>query len=120
MFPSDLEFVDDADVVTLPDGSIILVTDVPVENTSVASSVPSLIVDRDTNKSVLELSNLGNMEQLNTTVELINSTMNASSDEVTKILKRRQAPQVVQSQQEHMPVFQPQQIQRVIPFVQVL
>ena len=140
MFPSDLEFIDDADVVTLSDGSINLVTDMPVENTSMASSVPSLMVDRDTSKSLLETSILGSIEQLNTTVEGMNSTMDNSTDEGIKILRRRQAPQGIQQipvlpqqvpslfqplpnlqpQQVPLSLFQPLPNQRVNQFVQVL
>ena len=140
MFPSDLEFIDDADVVTLSDGSINLVTDMPVENTSMASSVPSLMVDRDTSKSLLETSILGSIEQLNTTVEGMNSTMDNSTDEGIKILRRRQAPQGIkqipvlpqqvpslfqplpnlQPQQVPLSLFQPLPNQRVNQFVQVL
>lgn len=41
MFPKELEFIDDADVVTLPDGSTTLVTDAPsVTGTPVKSGLP--------------------------------------------------------------------------------
>jgi len=125
MFPPDLQFIDDADVVTLPDGSITLVTDVPVENTSVSSAVPSLLMGRDISTPLLELSNLASMEQQNITMERINSTLNNSTAEEIKILKKRQAQQVliqqvpVQPQQVPLSVFQPLPVQRS-QFIQVL
>ncbi len=125
MFPSDLQFIDDADVVTLPDGSITLVTDMPVESSSMASTVPSLLVGRDISKSVLESSNLSSIEQLNVTTEKVNSTSDNSTVEEIKILKKRQAQQVliqqvpVQPQQVPLSVFQPLPVQRS-QFIQVL
>lgn len=95
MFPSDLQFIDDADVVTLPDGSITLVTDMPLESSSMASPVPSLLMGRDTSKSVLDSSNLSSIEQLNVTTEKVNSTSDNSTVEEIKILKKRQEKQVL-------------------------
>jgi hypothetical protein len=124
MFPSDLQFIDDADVVTLPDGSITLVTDMPLESSSMASPVPSLLMGRDTSKSVLDSSNLSSIEQLNVTTEKVNSTSDNSTVEEIKILKRRQAQQVLiqqvptQSQQVPSLVFQPLSFQRS-QFIQV-
>lgn len=124
MFPSDLQFIDDADVVTLPDGSITLVTDMPLESSSMASPVPSLLMSRDTSKSVLDSSNLSSIEQLNVTTEKVNSTSDNSTVEEIKILKRRQAQQVLiqqvptQSQQVPSLVFQPLSFQRS-QFIQV-
>lgn len=125
MFPSDLQFIDDADVVTLPDGSITLVTDMPLESSSMASPVPSLLMGRDTSKSVLDSSNLSSIEQLNVTTEKVNSTLDNSTVEEIKILKRRQAQQVliqqVPAQPQQVPslVFQPLSLQRS-QFIQVL
>jgi hypothetical protein len=124
MFPSDLQFIDDADVVTLPDGSITLVTDMPLESSSMASPVPSLLMSRDTSKSVLDSSNLSSIEQLNVTTEKVNSTSDNSTVEEIKILKRRQAQQVliqqVPAQPQQVPslVFQPLSFQRS-QFIQV-
>jgi hypothetical protein len=124
MFPSDLQFIDDADVVTLPDGSITLVTDMPLESSSMASPVPSLLMGRDTSKSVLDSSNLSSIEQLNVTTEKVNSTSDNSTVEEIKILKRRQAQQVliqqVPAQPQQVPslVFQPLSFQRS-QFIQV-
>ena len=124
MFPSDLQFIDDADVVTLPAGSITLVTDMPLESSSMASPVPSLLMGRDTSKSVLDSSNLSSIEQLNVTTEKVNSTSDNSTVEEIKILKRRQAQQVliqqVPAQPQQVPslVFQPLSFQRS-QFIQV-
>ncbi|XP_046647936.1 basic proline-rich protein-like isoform X3 [Daphnia pulicaria] len=99
-------------------GSITLVTDMPLESSSMASPVPSLLMGRDTSKSVLDSSNLSSIEQLNVTTEKVNSTSDNSTVEEIKILKRRQAQQVLiqqvptQSQQVPSLVFQPLSFQR--------
>jgi hypothetical protein len=89
-----------------------------------ASPVPSLLMGRDTSKSVLDSSNLSSIEQLNVTTEKVNSTSDNSTVEEIKILKRRQAQQVLiqqvptQSQQVPSLVFQPLSFQRS-QFIQV-
>ncbi|XP_057369058.1 MAGE-like protein 2 isoform X2 [Daphnia carinata] len=104
MFPSDVQFIDDADVVTLPDGSIALITDKPEVNTTEVPIVVPSLVGRDTSKSIVEPSVDGSMDGVNVTVEGNKTGMENLTDEAIKMLKRRQAPQFFQ-----VPV-QPQQI----------
>ena len=82
MFPPDLEFIDDADVVTLPDGTVKLVTD---KQKTGPSSVASSQVSRDTSKMALadSVPSVGE--------EAINATDNSTA-QIIKMLRRRQAP----------------------------
>ena len=82
MFPPDLEFIDDADVVTLPDGTVKLVTDKP--KTGPSSVAPSQ-VSRDTSK----MAPAGSIPPVG--VEAKNATDNSTA-EIIKMLRRRQAP----------------------------
>ncbi|XP_045028154.1 proline-rich protein 36 isoform X11 [Daphnia magna] len=107
MFPSDVEFIDDADVVTLPDGSLALVTDkAEVNTTEVPTVVPTVVpslVGRDTSKSIVEPFVEGSMDGVNASIEGNKTSMENFTDEAVKMLKRRQA------QFFQVPV-QPQQI----------
>lgn len=96
MFPSDVEFIDDADVVTLSDGSITLVTDKPEVNTTTVPNVIPLLVSRDTSKSVVEPNLVGGMDGLNASVEVNRTSVENFTDDAIKMLKRRQAPQIFQ------------------------
>lgn len=82
MFPPDLEFIDDADVVISPDGSILLVTDKP-GNTS----------NPEASKVVREMKMEMEMDSTApSTLPTIdgNSTKENSTEEPIKILRRRQ------------------------------
>lgn len=107
MFPSDVQFIDDADVVTLPDGSLALVTDkAEVNTTEVPTVVPTVVpslVGRDTSKSIVEPFVEGSMDGVNASIEANKTSMENFTDEAVKMLKRRQV------QFFQVPV-QPQQI----------
>lgn len=77
MFPLDLQFIDDADVVISADGSILLVTDMPgtTSNPETSKVVREMKVD-------MEVSTLPTVEG--------NSTKENSTEETVKILVRRQ------------------------------
>lgn len=76
MFPHDLEFIDDADVVVLADGSITLVTDVPATTLKPDDSQ----VVRETKVS---------MDPVPVGME-VNSTSDNSTEEAMKIITKRQ------------------------------
>lgn len=84
MFPLDLEFIDDADVVTLPDGSTVLITDAPKLTSTTIRPISSQAT-RETSKLELEIesSKLGN-------TSTTNATTGNSTEEAIKLLKKRQ------------------------------
>ena len=82
MFPPDLEFIDDADVVTLPDGTVKLVTD---KQKTGPSSVASSQVSRDT----IKMAPADSVPSVGE--EAINATDNSTA-QIIKMLRRRQAP----------------------------
>lgn len=79
MFPPNLEFIDDADVVISPDGSILLVTDKPgnASNPEASKVVREMKMEMDSTPSTLP------------TIDG-NSTKENSTEEPIKILRRRQ------------------------------
>lgn len=83
MFPLNLEYIDDADVLTLPDGSTLLVTDEPKLMTSTSPRpIASSQTIRETSKMDMELP---------TPPEGRNVTNSSSTEEAIKLLRKRQA-----------------------------
>ena len=122
MFPADLEFIDDADVVTEPDGSTVLIKDEhPTTLKPVSSSISSQSVRDTSNKTVdsdkptAELNETMTMERL---LAMNNaSKQDNQTDDIIKLLKRQaplNPPQMVLPQQVGQP---PQQFfqQQPIP-----
>ena len=121
-FPADLEFIDDADVVTEPDGSTVLIKDEhPTTLKPVSTSASFSQSVRDThNKTVDESDKKADLNET-MTIERLLSMNNASNqdnqtDSIIKLLKRQAPPnpppQVVvppQTSQPPQQFFQQQQ-----------
>lgn len=108
-FPPDLEFIDDADVVTLPDGTTKLVTDKP-KTANAGPNIVSSQVSRDTSKLTPD-SNPA------LSVEAKNATENSTAEAI-KMLRRRQAP--VQTPVIQQFILQSPLMLRPLPAIQSL